>query len=545
MPPPSGSERLNWLIHFIAQPSHIALGVVAYIVGLLLYRIVIRPRYISPLRNAPGPPVRNTLLGHFNDVIMREPGTALMGWAKEHGPVVRTVGPMGRERVLFLNSEALQKILVSDWTDYERPTILRDMLGLVAGYGLLTVTGNEHRQMRRAMNPAFSLPALMSQTEMYFDHIDVLTSIMRSQLADSKEGKVLHMYEWMSKVTLDIICATAFGYESNSLHNPHNPLAHAYETLLSLQSGPNMAKFMAVVSVPGVPALLNSRLGLALAPLFRCIYGFDTVSVLIESTYKIRQLSRGILRERMAESEGAVKGDSEIEGKKDILSLLIRARKGETKDGYQLSDDALVDQVLTFLGAGHETTATGLAWALYLLAKHPDVQNKLRAELAPVFAANPRPDYREMKDLKMLECVVMESLRVMPPVPLTLREAGKDDWIDGTFIPKGTLFYIPIRAVNTYEPIWGPDAHEFKPERWLELPSAYSPAFSLLSFIAGAHGCIGKTMAISEMKAVLAAMIANFEFSPSYEGQTAKPTAAITMKPEDNMPLLVKLVKHA
>ena len=112
------------------------------------------------------------------------------------------------------------------------------------------------------------------------------------------------------------------------------------------------------------------------------------------------------MRERMAEGEGIVKGDSEIEGKKDILSLLVRARKGETKDGYRLSDDALVDQVLTFLGAGHETTASGLAWALYLLAKHPDVQDKLRAELTPVFAANPRPDYREMKDLKMLECVV-------------------------------------------------------------------------------------------------------------------------------------------
>lgn len=120
MPPPSGTERLDWLIHFIAQPSHIAFGLASYTIGLLLYRIVIRPRFVSPLRNTPGPPVKNTLLGHFNDIITREPGTATMGWAKEYGSVVRTVGPLGRERVLFLQSEALQKILVSDWTEYER-----------------------------------------------------------------------------------------------------------------------------------------------------------------------------------------------------------------------------------------------------------------------------------------------------------------------------------------------------------------------------------------------------------------------------------------
>lgn len=123
MPPPSGTERLDWLIHFIAQPSHIALGIASYTIGLLLYRIVIKPRYISRLRKAPGPPVQSTLLGHFHDVITREPGTAMAGWAKEYGPVVRTVGPLGRERVLFMKSEALQKILVSDWTENERVSL--------------------------------------------------------------------------------------------------------------------------------------------------------------------------------------------------------------------------------------------------------------------------------------------------------------------------------------------------------------------------------------------------------------------------------------
>lgn len=418
---------------------------------------------------------------------------------------------------------------------------MRNILGLVSGYGLLTVTGNEHRQMRKAMNPAFSLPNLMNQTEMYFDSINVLVEVMRTQLANAPDGKVMHMYEWMSKVTLDIICDTAFGYHSDSLRNPHNALTRAYEALIALQSGPNLALVLALVALPGMPTLLGSALGRQLAPFFTFCGLGRSVAVLVDSAHKIRTIARDILRERVGEMVHG--GVADGASKRDVMSLLVRARTGEAKDGYTLSDEALVEQVLTFLGAGHETTASGLSWTLWLLATHPDVQDALRAELAPVFAKTPRPDYREMKDLKLLECVVMESLRVLPPVPITLREAARDDWVDGVFVPKGTLFYFPIRAINTWHAAWGADADAFRPARWLAPPRGVNAAFSFQSFIAGPHACIGRTMAISEMKTVLAAMVANFEFRPAYEGQVAKPTAAITMKPEDNMPLLVTPVR--
>ncbi|KAI0029997.1 cytochrome P450 [Vararia minispora EC-137] len=506
------------------------------------YRTYLYPLYFSPLRKITGPTYAGPFLGHFWTVIASESGTIARQWVKEYGPIIRTVGPLGKDWVFVFKPEALQKILVNDWTNYPRPNFLRDMLGIVAGYGLLTVTGNEHRQMRRAINPAFSLSNIMAQTDIYFDSIDVYVSFLgRSQVKESKE-RVVPMYEWMSKVTLDIICDTAFGYRSNSLRNPNGALVRAYETLIALQSGPTLAKFIFIVSLPLMPTLINHRtFGPLLAPLFRFVPGVALFETLVKSTLEIRKISRELLRERVAESGVDVEDTS---SKRDILSLLVRARKGEN-DGYTLSDDDLVDQVLTFLGAGHETTASGLSWALWLLATHPEVQDELRAELAPIFAASPRPDYRDMKDLKVLECVVMESLRLFPPVPLTFREAARDDWVDGTFIPKGTLFYLSIRAVNTWEPVWGPDAEVFRPSRWLDLPPAYNPSYSLLSFIAGPHACIGKTMAISEMKIVLAAMIANFEFRPAYEGQVAKPTAAITMKPEDNMPLLVRRVNSS
>lgn len=184
-------------------------------------------------------------------------------WVKQYGPIIRVMGPLGNEQVCFSSPEALQQIFVSDWLDFprvsfslsihlnkhstpEQPSYLRKILGLVTGNGLLTVTGNQHKQMRKAMNPAFSIPNLMSQTDMFYDPIEGLVDIFSAQIqaeSNPAEGKEIHVYDWMGKVTLDIICDTAFGYHTDSLHNPHDELAQAYEHLLSLQSGQCLMSF--------------------------------------------------------------------------------------------------------------------------------------------------------------------------------------------------------------------------------------------------------------------------------------------------------------
>ncbi|KAF9047074.1 cytochrome P450 [Hymenopellis radicata] len=469
-------------------------------------------------------------------------------WVKEHGSIIRIVGPIGTERLMFLSPEALQQILIKGWLDYPRPSYLRKILGMVTGHGLLTVTGDEHRQMRKAMNPAFSLTNLTAQTNMYYEPIEglieVLTSEIEAQNSQEKAGSQVMMYEWLSKVTLDIICETAFGYRTDSLHNPHNELAEAYEHLLSLQSGPNMGKLILCMSVPGGARFLASDWAYEHRSWFRSLSTFAPLEKLLGSMHTIRRISAQMLAEKIRETSGITVDD--MQTKKDIMSLLVRARQADlTKDGaYAMTDEAMVDQVLTFLGAGHETTASGLSWTLWLLANNAEAQQRLRDEVTPVLENNPQPDYRTLKEMQYLDCVIMEGLRVMPPVPITVRKAAKTDYIEGVLVPKGTLLHICIRNINTWDAIWGDDAEEFRPERWLDLPKAYDPAFSFLSFIAGPHACIGKTMAIVEMKAILAALIANFEFRPAYQGQIAKPAAAITMKPTDGMPFSIRRISR-
>ncbi|KAJ7593064.1 cytochrome P450 [Mycena floridula] len=525
---------------------------------LALYFLILSPYFFSPLRHIPGPPLGNPITGQFPAIITGEAGIPQREWVKKYGSAVRVVGPIGIERVIFTRPEAMAKILVSDWIDYPRPDFMRHALGITAGYGLLTVTGNEHKNMRKAMNPAFSIPNLTAQTSMYYDSIYTLIDILRKQLDGGphpEQGQVILTYDWMSKVTLDIICATAFGYKSDSLNDSHNELAEAYEALLGQQSGPHLARFIALLSIPGVPTLITSnwayrhRQGLGMIP------RLGPITILIDSMHRIKAISRKILQEKL--SENVIPGDTD--SRRDIMSLLLKARKAESASlspekfspstgtgGYQMSDDMIMNQVLTFLGAGHETTASGLAWTLYLLATSPDVQRKLREEVSEVFnpeVGDGRPDYRVLKDLEWLDCVIMESLRLYPPVPMSFRKAAKTDYVDGVLIPEGTILYIPIRVINTWKVIWGEDAEEFRPSRWLNLPAAYHSTFSFLTFLAGPHACIGKTMSIIEMKAVIGALVANFDFTPAYEGQLPKPTAAVTMKPADNMPLRMRRVR--
>ncbi|KAG7095348.1 hypothetical protein E1B28_006108 [Marasmius oreades] len=512
---------------------------------LIVYQLYLWPYIFSPLRNVPGPPLGHPLFGQSPTIINSESGIPQREWAKKYGPIVRVVGPFGFERLFFLRPDPLHKVLVKDWLGYPRPSFLRKILGLVTGYGLLTVTGEDHKQMRKAMNPAFSIPNLTAQTYMYYDPIYGLVQLIASELDAQKQpkgGKVIPVYEWMSKVTLDIICETAFGYRTDSIHNPHNELAEAYESLVNLQSGPNIAKMILAMSIPGLSTLMLSDLGHRYRNIFRLTKFTSDIATLLGAMHTIKRISREMLSQKMRASSdsGIAEGDSELHGKKDIMSILVRARTSEIEGQYKMSDEAMMDQVLTFLGAGHETTASGLAWTLWLLAQDQYSQDKLRHEIRPVFAQNDRPDYKTLKDLKWLDCVIMESLRVMPPVPITVRKAEKTDYIEGILVPKGTLLWIPIRVVNTWKEIWGEDSEEFRPKRWLDLPKEYHPSLSLLSFIAGPHACIGKTMAIVEMKAVLAALIANFRFEPAYEGQKAHPAAAITMKPTDGMPLRVR-----
>jgi len=236
---------------------------------------------------------------------------------------------------------------------------------------------------------------------------------------------------------------------------------------------------------------------------------------------------------------------------KDILSLLIKSNLSN-EPSNRLSDTELLDQLSSFLFAGSDTTAITITWCLHALSQHPDIQNRLRAEImstpAPDTATSKRNSTSSVSStssvmqadtidaLPYLDAVVRETLRFHPPVHGTVRVATADDLIpisspvtlrSGKIIRengylrirKGSFVHIPVEGLNMTEEIWGSDARQFDPDRWTSLPAgAKPPSFpglaNVMSFSFGNAACPGYRFALLEAKVIIATLLPQFVFSP-------------------------------
>lgn len=191
----------------------------------------------------------------------------------------------------------------------------------------------------------------------------------------------------------------------------------------------------------------------------------------------------------------------------------------------------LVDHLLTFLAAGHESTAITLSWALFELARRPQIQQRLRSEILSQVGSlvDHAPSREEVNSLTYLRCFVMEVLRYYPVFPSMMREATKDVTIGDLHVPRGTSFIISPYAINRSPEFWGEDAHEFRVERWEQAYSGGAKASqAFMSFSNGPRVCIGKELAILNLKVMVSVLVAHFRFEeiePGYQPQIQKGTA--------------------
>ncbi|KAI0312739.1 cytochrome P450 [Amylostereum chailletii] len=220
---------------------------------------------------------------------------------------------------------------------------------------------------------------------------------------------------------------------------------------------------------------------------------------------------------------------------RDLMSILLKENYLAPEDD-RLPDDELLAQLNALVFAGTDTTSNALSRVLHLLAQHPEVQEKLHAELKQVEGEKGQLEYDDLVSLPYLDAVCRESLRLYPPVRFMNRTSRKDmvvpvdksikgnngEDLHELFIPKGTTIMINILGVNSDPSIWGPDALEWKPERWLKpLPESVTDAkipgvyANTLTFLGGGRACIGFKFSQLEMKVVLAQLLATFKFELS------------------------------
>jgi len=222
------------------------------------------------------------------------------------------------------------------------------------------------------------------------------------------------------------------------------------------------------------------------------------------------------------------------EGATSLTHRLIAARDPET--GRAMDDSQLVDNVLTFYLAGHETTAKALTWTLFLLSRSPEWTAALEEEIARVTGGAPIAA-EHVEKLALTRQVIQESMRLYPPVPIMSRQCVADATLDGRAVPAGTSIIMPIYAIHRHARRWEePDA--FMPERFAATNDAAIPRYQYMPFGAGPRVCIGQVFAMMEAVVMLATFIQRSQFTP-VEGYDPKPIARVTLVPTGGLPLRV------
>ncbi|OJT11871.1 Cytochrome P450 72A14 [Trametes pubescens] len=540
----------------LVQLVFAALAVVAALVigklGHVMYR-----GYVSPLNSLPGPRSTSWFWGSIKVIQQEDNSVPQERWAAEHGPVITYKGFLGLNRLWTLDTRALNHILTHS-TDFQKPDDARGTLAKILGKGVLFTEGEQHRQQRRIMNPAFGPSQIRELTPIFVEKAAELRDVWDAQIAADGSPARIEVLSGLGKMTLDVIGLAGFNYRFDSLSGKPNELNAAFQEVFNPSVNFTILTFIKIVF-----------------PIFN-IFPDARARRIDRAQDVMRRIGIGLVQEKKAQI-AREKSDSKsggVERKdmqgRDLLTLLLKANMAtDIPDSQRLSDEDVLAQVPTFLVAGHETTSTATTWCLYALTQAPYIQKKLRDELFTL--QTEAPTMEELSSLPYLDAVVRETLRIHAPVPTTMRVAQKDDVIpvgepfvdrhgnvqDSIRISKGSPILIPMLALNRSTKLWGEDALEFKPERWINPPEAISSIPGvwghMLSFLGGPRACIGYRFSLIEMKALLFALVRAFEFELAVPASDIQKKTSIVQRPllrsapeqGSQMPLLVRRFKRA
>lgn len=463
-----------------------------------IYASYIYPFYISPLRNIPTAP-GFPLWGQFFQIITEEVGIPQRRWHKELGPIVRYFFPFGTERLCVADDDMLKQMTVRNVYNYPKPLRAKLWMVRILGDGVLLSEGHNHVIQRKSLAPGFSTQSIRALFPVFWQKSLLLAKLWEEEMATDKVNtKCFEVLDWLNRTTLDIIGQAGFGSSINSLENPEAPLREAYRMVFAFDFVSRALHGLAayVPSTQHIPAKMNRDM-------------LSARDIIIKAATRI-------ITEKEAQAEKRT-------NHRDILALIVKDNiRAKVAGEAGLSFETMRDQVMTFLGAGHDTTATAVAWTLHLLAKHPDVQEKLRDEIRQympfLFDPKRREDPEELSKvdpdlLPYMDNVCRESLRYIPPIPMTVRKSIADDHLGEHFIPAGTTIYIHANAINRLPVYWGNNPDVFDPDRWDHLPSTFTTN-AFMTFLHGPRGCIGRKFAESEMKMLVCALLSQFSFAP-------------------------------
>ena len=357
------------------------------------------------------------------------------------GDIYRVFVPArGSYTYVIHHPDDVKRVLVSNHRNYTKGVGL-DRVRILLGKGIMTSEGELWKRQRYMMQPYFHRRVITEFAGIIAAANDRCLERWETR---ATQGEPVNLTDEMSELTLEIVLRAIFGRDLDRL---------------TRQLGAN--PFEVVSREPARD---------------------------LQFAYRFRSLTKVVaqlIAQRRAEPEEHF----------DYLAMLMTARDKES--GAPMPERELIDEVMTLIVAGHETTASGLNWTWYLLSQHPEAEARLHAEIdaAPELAA---PGLAQMEALKYTQQVVNEALRLYPPGWLLSRRTIEADVLGGYPVPPGTNVLLPLYLLHRHPGFWE-DPEAFSPERFAPEHEAERPRFAYMPFAAGPRHCIGETFALYEM----------------------------------------------
>jgi len=354
------------------------------------------------------------------------------------------------------------------------------------GDGLVTSEGDKWFRMRRLLTPAFHFEILKPYVRVFQESANVLLEKWSSQ-----ESAEVELFHHVSLMTLDSVLKCSLSYKSNcqTTQEKQDP----YIVVVYEASGQILDRLM--------NPLIHADEVYKLTP--------DGMKFFKNCNF-VHAKADGIVKaRRKALQDNAEKEKLRKKKHLDFLDILLEAKD---ENGNGLNDEEIVGEVVTFMFAGHDTTASVISWTLYNLARYPEHQEKCRQEIDEVYGDKDELDWKQLGKLTYLQMCIKETTRIFAPVPMISRSLDKTYEIDGHLVPEGSWVMTNVYALHHNPHVWK-DPENFDPLRFTAESLKDMSPYAFIPFSAGPRNCIGQSFALAEVKVSLAMILRKFKLS--------------------------------
>lgn len=395
--------------------------------------------------------------------------------------------PLGLGTAYYLNHpDDIREVLVTQAEFFHKPTIVKYAASGLFGENLFTTDDKLWKILRKTMQPAF-------QSQQIRDHGQIMIDATTAMVSQWQSGQILEICQAMMDLTMGITSQAFFGVD-----------------LRERQEAKNIVRFIELFNqrISGIPVPAWLPLPATLEMKHQIAKAAQLFAPLIEERHHSRQVYT------------------------DILAMLVAAQAADTTG--LITDQQVQNEVMNLFAAGYEVTANSLAFTLYLIHQHPTVENQLRTELDQVLGQRPI-SFNDLANLPYLECVIKESMRLIPVTAVFARQATQTiTWADRT-IPKNTTVLISPWTLHRRNDIY-PAPLTFNPDRFSVSARSQIPKFAYLPFSGGMRICIGQAFAMTQMRINLATILQHYRLCtlPDYVMQ---PYFSFNTRPKEGLPM--------